>query len=60
MKNPRRYDAMAELCRRHAELDKSTTSIWLEEADLWSKLNKVEQRLQVLERPDNRREKNSE
>jgi hypothetical protein len=56
MMNPR-YDAMEERCRRHAELDETTTSKWLEEADLWSKLNKVERRLQILKGPDKRREK---
>jgi hypothetical protein len=48
MKKPVRHNAMEELCRRHAELDKTTATIWLEEADLWSKLAKVEQRLQIL------------
>jgi hypothetical protein len=52
MKKPIRYAAMEELCRRHAELDKTTTTIWLEEADLWSRLAKVEQRLQILQAPD--------
>jgi hypothetical protein len=57
MKRPVRYDAMEELCRRHAELDKSTATIWLEEADIWSKLTKVEQRLRILQGSDKRREK---
>jgi hypothetical protein len=57
MKKPNRYDAMEELCRRHAELDKTTATVWLREADLWSKLAKVEQRLQILQAPDKAKKK---
>jgi hypothetical protein len=39
---------MEEACRRHAELDKTTATHWLEKADVWSKLMKVEHRLQLL------------
>jgi hypothetical protein len=42
------YTTMEQTCRRHAELDKTTAVLWLEEADLWSKLNIIERRLQIL------------
>lgn len=48
MKPLARYIAMEQSCRRHAELDKSNSERWLEEAELWSKLAKLEQRLQML------------
>lgn len=59
MKGPAQYRAMEALCREHAELDKKTAKSWLEEADLWSKLIKVEHRLQILQkaRPEIRQEK---
>ena len=59
MKSPAQYRAMEALCREHAELDKKTAKSWLEEADLWSNLMKVEQRLQILRkaRPEIRQEK---
>jgi len=59
VKSPDRYRAMETLCRRHAELDKKTAKTWLEEADLWSRLLKVEQRLKALGRvrPNAKREK---
>jgi hypothetical protein len=52
--SPDRYRAMEMLCRRHAKLDKKTAKSWLEEAELWSKLKEIEQRLQTLRhvRPD--------
>jgi hypothetical protein len=43
-----RYREMEEACRRHAGLDKTTAAYWLEEAEVWSKLMKVEHRLQLL------------
>jgi hypothetical protein len=43
-----KYHAMEECCRRHAELDKTTSSFWLEEAELWSRLRIIERRLQAL------------
>jgi hypothetical protein len=48
MKKLAHYVAMEESCRRHAQLDKTTAERWLEEAELWSKLMKVEHRLQLL------------
>jgi hypothetical protein len=50
---------MEMLCRRQAKLDKKTAQSWLEEAELWSKLKKIEQRLQTLRhvRPDEGRGK---
>jgi hypothetical protein len=39
---------MEEACRRHAELDETTAAHWLELAEVWSKLEKVEHRLQQL------------
>lgn len=47
MKTPR-YDAMEALARRHAELDKTTATLWQQEAELCSQLKKVDFRLQVL------------
>ena len=55
-----RHDAMEELCRRHALLDSATAEFWLEEAELWSKLKVVEERLKILTaRPDNQQGKSS-
>ncbi len=48
MKTIDRYREMEEACRRHAGLDKTTAAYWLEEAEVWSKLMKVEHRLQLL------------
>jgi hypothetical protein len=48
MNTSARYRSMEESCRRHAQLDDATARSWLEEAELLSKLIKVEQRLQVL------------
>jgi hypothetical protein len=61
VKSPAQYRATEALCREHAKLDKKTAKSWLEEAELWSKLMKVEQRLQMLERarPEVRQEKMS-
>jgi hypothetical protein len=39
---------MEEACLRHAQLDETTAAYWLEEAEVWSKLMKVEYRLQLL------------
>jgi len=39
---------MAEICRRNAGLDETTAAHWLEQAEVWSKLEKVEHRLQLL------------
>jgi hypothetical protein len=50
MKTLARHRAMEDSCRRHAEFDKTTASHWLEEAELWSKLETVEQRLDLLRR----------
>jgi hypothetical protein len=46
MKTSAHYHAMEQSCRRHAELDSTTAVRWLEEAELWSTLVKVEHRLQ--------------
>jgi hypothetical protein len=48
MKTVEKYHAMEERCRRHAELDKTTSSFWSEEAELWSRLKIIERRLQAL------------
>jgi hypothetical protein len=59
VKGPAQYRAMEALCREHAKLDKKTAKSWLEKADLWSKLIKVEQRLLILRKalPESRQEK---
>jgi hypothetical protein len=43
-----RYRQMELLCRQHADLDKKTADSWLEEAEIWSKLETIEHRLQLL------------
>ena len=48
MKTIDRCREMEEACRRHAQLDETTAAYWLEEAEVWSKLMKVEYRLQLL------------
>jgi hypothetical protein len=48
MKAVEKCRAMEGACRRHAELDKTTATSWLEEAEVWSRLERVERRLQLL------------
>jgi hypothetical protein len=57
-----RYDALETISRRHAELDKITARIWLEEAEIYSRLKVVDHRLLKLRRawPDVKKEKPSE
>jgi hypothetical protein len=45
-----RYGALETISRRHAELDKITARIWLEEAEIYSRLKVVEHRLLTLRR----------
>jgi hypothetical protein len=49
-----RYREMEKACRRHAQLDKTTAKLWLEEAQIWLKLMQVEHRLQSLGGADRR------
>jgi hypothetical protein len=59
MNSLKNYLAREKMCRRHAELDKTTAGSWSEEADIWAKLAVVEKRLLVLKsnksRPTKRR-----
>jgi hypothetical protein len=61
VKKPR-YDALETISRQHAELDKTTAGIWLEKAEIYSRLKIVDHRLQTLRRaqPDVEKEKPSE
>jgi len=48
MNSLKNYLAREELCRQHAELDKTTAGSWSEEAEIWAKLALIEKRLLVL------------
>jgi hypothetical protein len=48
MKKSIPYGAMEEICKQHAELDKTTAELWAEEAEVWSKLKMVDDRLRAL------------
>ena len=42
---------MELLCRQYAEFDGATPSVWLEQAELWSRLMVIEERLHHLGQP---------
>lgn len=44
-----RCHEMELLCRQYAELDSATPSAWLEQAELWSRLMIIEDRLDYLQ-----------
>jgi len=53
MNSLKNYLTRENLCRQHADLDKTTASSWSEEAEIWAKLALVEKRLLVLKSEKN-------